>query len=129
SSGQAAAQDNRAHAVLVRVLGVLGGRFVIAGISVFIALQWSEMNSAARVVITLGSGVSAFVLAILAAREERFDKAATPLLLIAGLLEPIGMLVAFQEFGSGGDWRVAGLITFGTMTLQFGATSGLLRRS
>jgi hypothetical protein len=129
SSGQAPSQENRTHAVLVRVLGFLGGTFVFAGIGVFIALQWSEMNSAARVVVTLGSGLAAFVLAILATREERFDKASTPLLLIAGLLEPIGMLVAFQEFGSGGDWRVAGLITFGAMALQFGATSGLLRRS
>ena len=39
------------------------------------------------------------------------------------------MLVAFQEFGSGGDWRVAGLITSGAMTLQFGAVFGRLRRS
>jgi hypothetical protein len=49
--------------------------------------------------------------------------------LVAAALEPTGMLVAFDEFGSGGDWRVAGLITFGTITLQFGATFGLLRRS
>ena len=129
SSDQAAAQENRAQAVLVRVLGFLGGTFVFAGIGVFIALQWSGMNSAARVVVTLGSGLAAFVLAILANKEDRFNKAATPLLLIAALLEPIGMFVAFQEFGSGGDWRGAGLITFGVMTLQFGATFRLLRRS
>ena len=66
---------------------------------------------------------------MLASREERFEKAATPLLLIAAVLEPAGMLVAFQEFGSGGDWRVAGLITAGAMAVQFGATFGRLRRS
>ena len=124
-----AAEDNRARVVLVRVLGFLGGTFVFAGIGVFIALQWSQMNSAARVVVTLGSGLAAFVLAMLASREIRFDKVATPLLLIAAGLEPTGMLVAFQEFGSGGDWRVAGLITSGAMTLQFGAVFGRLRRS
>ena len=124
-----AAGDNRARVVLVRVLGFLGGTFVFAGIGVFIALQWSQMNSAARVVVTLGSGLAAFVLAMLASREIRFDKVATPLLLIAAGLEPTGMLVAFQEFGSGGDWRVAGLITSGAMTLQFGAVFGGLRRS
>ena len=124
-----AAGDNRARVVLVRVLGFLGGTFVFAGIGVFIALQWSQMNSAARVVVTLGSGLAAFVLAMLASREIRFDKVATPLLLIAAGLEPTGMLVAFQEFGSGGDWRVAGLITSGAMTLQFGAVFGRLRRS
>jgi hypothetical protein len=125
----ATAEESRGRVVAVRVLGFLGGTFVFAGIGVFIALQWAQMNSAARVVATLGSGLAAFVLAMLASREFRFDKATTPLLLIAAVLEPTGMLVAFREFGSGGDWRVAGLITSGAMTLQFGATFARLRRS
>jgi hypothetical protein len=121
--------ESRGRVVLVRVLGFLGGTFVFAGIGVFIALQWSGMNSAARVIVTLGSGAAAFALALLSNRDTRFDKAAAPLLLIAAALEPTGMLVAFQEFGSGGDWRLAGLITSGAMALQFGATFGALRRS
>ena len=125
----AAARESRGHAVLVRVLGFLGGTFVFAGIGVFIALQWSHMNSAARIVVTLGSGVAAFALAIIASREARFEKATAPLLLVAAALEPTGMLVAFQELGSGGDWRVAGLITSGAMAVQFGATFSVLRRS
>ncbi len=48
---------------------------------------------------------------------------------MAAALEPTGMLVAFNEYGSGGDWRWASLITSGTMALQFGAVFGLLRRS
>lgn len=118
-----------ARTVLVRVLGILGGTFVFAGIGVFIALRWSDMNSAARVVVTLGSGLAAFVLAMLSRREARFDKVTTPLFLIAAVLEPTGMLVAFQEFGSGGDWRVAGLITAGTMALQFAGTFRAVRQS
>jgi hypothetical protein len=111
------------------VLGFLGGTFVFAGIGVFIALQWDEMNSAARVIVTLGSGFTTFILGLLAAKDPRFEKAATPLLLMAAALEPTGMLVAFNEYGSGGDWRWASLITCGTMALQFGAVFGLLRRS
>jgi hypothetical protein len=129
--GQAPAppQDTRWRGVLVRVLGFLGGTFVFAGIGVFIALQWDDMNSAARVIATLGSGFVTFVLGLLAARDPRFEKAATPLLLMAAALEPTGMLVAFDEYGSGGDWRWASLITCATMALQFGAVFGLLRRS
>ena len=48
---------------------------------------------------------------------------------MAAALEPTGMLVAFDEYGAGGDWRWASLITCGTMALQFGAVFGLLRRS
>jgi hypothetical protein len=123
------AREHPARAVLVHVLGYLGGTFVFAGLGVFIATQWSGMNSTARVVVTLGSGVVAFVLAIVSNRDARFDKATTPLFLIAAVLEPTGMLVAFQEFGTGGDPRVAVLVTAGAMALQFGLTFGAVRRS
>ena len=123
------ASDTRWRDVIVTVLGVLGGTFVFAGVGVFIALQWDDMNSAARVVVTLGSGAAALVLAVLASRDPRFVKATTPLLLMAGALEPTGMMVAFDEFGSGGDWRLAVLAVCGTMALQFAGVFGHLRRS
>jgi hypothetical protein len=119
----------RGRGVLVHVLGALGGTFVFAGIGVFIALQWSDLNSAARVLVTLGSGLALFVLAWMAVRDRRFDKAATPLFLAAAALEPTGMLVAFDEFGSGGDWRWAALITTGVMSVQFVCAFAALTRS
>ncbi|MBA2306167.1 MAG: DUF2157 domain-containing protein [Acidobacteria bacterium] len=127
SSGGAGAR--RSQGVLVHVLGVLGGTFVFAGIGVFIALQWSDLNSAARVVVTLGSGLAAFVLAVLGTRDRRFEKAATPLFLAAAALEPTGILVAFEEFGSGGDWRWASLVMSGAMAAQFVLTFAALQRS
>lgn len=126
---RAAPQAPRARSVLVRVLGFLGGTFVFAGVGVFVALQWNAMNAPARVVATLGSGVALFLLGVLAARDARFEKASAGLLLAAALLQPMGMLVAFDEYGSGGDWRLASLATTGTMAAQFGLTFGSLRRS
>src|SRR5829696_921022 len=119
----------RRQGVLVHVLGVLGGTFVFAGVGVFIALQWSDLNSATRVLVTLGSGLVVFVLSVLGTRDARFEKAATPLFLAAAVLEPAGMFVAFAEFGSGGDWRLAGLVTFGAMAAQFGLTFAIAKRS
>jgi hypothetical protein len=119
----------RARGVLTRVLGYLGGTFVFAGIGVFVALQWDSMGPAARVIITLGSGVAACALALIAAGDARYERAATPLFLMAAALEPTGMLVAFSEYGTGGDWRWAGLITAGVMAIQFGAIFGALRQS
>jgi hypothetical protein len=124
-----AAGAKRRQGVLVRVLGFLGGIFVFAGIGVFIALQWEDLNSAARVVVTLGSGVAAFALAVLSAKDSRFEKASVPLFLVAAALEPTGMAVAFVEYGSGGDWRVATLIIAATMALQFGGAFASLRQS
>ena len=107
-----AAASPRGRGVLVRVLGFIGGTFVFAGVGVFVSLQWESMNSAARVVITLGSGMAAFVMAVLATRDARYEKAATPLFLMAAALQPTGLLVLFNEFGSGGDWRWASLVTW-----------------
>ena len=128
-STSSAAVAARGGGTLVHVLGVLGGTFVFAGIGVFIALQWSDLNSAARVLVTLGSGLAAFILSVLGTRDRRFEKAATPLMLVAAALEPVGMVVAFQEFGSGGDWRWASLITSGAMAAQFVLTFAALSRS
>jgi hypothetical protein len=119
----------RGRGAIVRVLGVLGGIFVCAGIGVFIALQWDGMSAPARVIVTLGTGLAAFVLASLARREPRFARAASPLYLAAAALEPVGMLVAFDEFGSGGDWRWASLATTGTMAVQFGLAFAVADRS
>jgi hypothetical protein len=122
-------RENRWRGVLVTVLGFLGGTFVFAGVGVFIALQWDSMNSAARVIVTLGSGLTALALAVLSARDLRFTKATTPLLLVGAALEPTGILVAFSEFGSGGDWRWAGLVTAGLMALQFAGLFASLQRT
>lgn len=121
--------ESRARTIVMRVLGYLGGTFVFAGVAAFIATQWDTMNSAARVIITLGPGVAACVLAVLSSRDERFEKAVAPLFLIAAVLEPAGMLVAFNEFGSGGDPRWAALVTAGAVAFQFGAIFGVLRQS
>lgn len=123
------AAEGPGRSVLVRALGYLGGTLVFAGIAAFIALQWDAMNSAARVIITLGPGIAAFALAVLSSRDLRFEKAAPALFLIAAALEPTGMLVAFNEFGSGGDARLAALATAGIVGLQFGAAFSALSRS
>ena len=123
------AASARGQRILVRVLGFLGGTFVFAGLGVFVATQWDDLNSAARVLVTLGSGIAALVLGIAARRDVRFEKVSAPFLLMAAVLEPTGMFVAFNEYGSGGDWRVANLITTGTMALQFAAVFASLKRS
>jgi len=106
-------------ALLTRVLSYIGGAFVFSGIAAFVALQWGEMNSVARVVITLGSGLALFILALSALHDSRFRNATVPLLLGAAALEPVGLMVAFDEFGGGGDAQVAAMLTAGTVAMQF----------
>ncbi|NQX89744.1 MAG: DUF2157 domain-containing protein [Halioglobus sp.] len=109
--------DHRSR-FLSGILGLLGGVFVFSGISIFIALNWDVMNTAARIISTLGSGLAVFIIALVAAEDERYVKARVPLYLIASALQPTGILVAIDEFSSGGDWHHAVLITAALMTFQ-----------
>ena len=104
--------------ILTRLFGYLGGIFVLAGLGVFITMQWEAMNAIARITVTLGSGMAAFVMALFAAADERWEKAATPLFLLAALMQPTGILVALDEFSSGGDERYAILLTSGVLLIQ-----------
>ena len=104
--------------LLGRILGYLGGIFIFAGLSIFTALNWDVMNTAARIIITLGSGLTVFVMALVASGDERYTRVKTPLYLIAAALQPVGILVAIDEFSSGGDWHYAVLLTAAIMVFQ-----------
>lgn len=102
--------------VLARVMGYLGGIFLFAGVAAFIAINWDSFSSVARVLVTLGVGLSIFLAAVALERDGRWPLMAAPAYLTAEVLQPTGMLVAFDEFGSGGDWRIAvGLTSFALM--------------
>ena len=64
-------EPDRRSQTIVRVLSYIGGTFIFAGIAAFVALQWDAMNALTRVIVTLGSGISFFVLALLAMQQKR----------------------------------------------------------
>ena len=70
---------------LARALAYIGGTFVLSGIAVFVGMQWQQMNSAERIIVTLGSGIAAFVLALLANGPAKRARFVTPLFLIAAI--------------------------------------------
>ncbi|HEY8518802.1 MAG TPA: DUF2157 domain-containing protein [Gammaproteobacteria bacterium] len=132
--GEAApeATDARAAArasALARLFAYVGATFVFAGVAIFIAIRWGRLDSAARVVATLGSGLAAFAMACAATRDARFEKAATPLFVIAAVLEPFGILVALDEYASGDDWRYAVLAACFAVGAQQLAVFAALRRT
>jgi hypothetical protein len=107
--------------LLPRLFAYLGGTFIFAGVCVFIGINWEEMNTAARIIVTLGSGLAVFTMGLAAASRTRFEKAATPLFLIAAFLQPTGIIVALDELSRGSNWHYAGLLTTGVMAVQQGA--------
>ena len=111
-----------ASSVLSKLLGYIGGIFVFAGIGVFISMYWNDFGSVARVIVTLGVGLVAFLMGLACLYDKKYERAGTPLFLIASLLQPTGILVMLQEYSSGGNYRHGILFMAGYMLIQQGAT-------
>lgn len=117
------AQANKTSpSVLSQLFGFIGGIFVFAGIGVFISMYWDDFDSTARVLVTLGTGLVAFIMALVCLTDKRYERAATPLFLIAALLQPTGILVMLNEYSSGGDVRHGLLFMATYMLIQQAAT-------
>lgn len=111
-------QEGAGSSVAARVFGTIGGLFIVAGIAAFVALQWEHFGSAVRVLVTLGTGMALFVSAITLLRQRNALWVAQPFLALAQMLQPTGMMVAFNEYGGGGDTDVAYAIVAALMTIQ-----------
>ena len=96
-------QAERATGILAKILAYLGGIFVLAGIAIFIGMQWDQFNSSVRVLVTLGAGFSIYLFALMTLTDARFAKVTTPMLLIAALLQPTGIVVMLNEYSRGGE--------------------------
>ncbi|MCK5384023.1 MAG: DUF2157 domain-containing protein [Alphaproteobacteria bacterium] len=96
----------------------IGGAFIFAGIAIYVGLVWDELPSAARVIITFGSGLVAFILGLAALTDERFIRASTPLFLISAFMQPGGLVVFLNEYFEGGDETLAIMFITGTLSVQ-----------
>ena len=119
----------RSSGTLSRVFGYLGGTFVFVGLAIYIGMRWDDLGSVGRVILTLGPGFCAFVLALVCTTNEAFAGATLPLFLIAALVQPTGILVMMKEFSQGGDPAYGVLFMNMIMVIQQGCAFWALRRT
>lgn len=118
------------NGIIGRLFSYIGGVLVFCGIGLLISFIWDDIGSAQRVIVTFGSGLAAFILGIAAIRTSKGEKAATPLFLISGLMQPTGLFVFLDEYmPQSGDVMLAALFIFSTMAMQQGAAFYALRRT
>jgi len=97
----------------------IGAIFILSGLCIYIGEHWNEMNSSARIIITLGSGISLFIFAICVSSNAKNEKVITPLFMLAAVFETVGMFVAIHElFPNVIDFHYPSLVVFGTMYIQ-----------
>ena len=127
--GKETDRAQRSSSVISRIFAYLGGIFLFVGLGIFVAMRWDELGPAGRVLLTLGPGLCLFVLALVCTTDARLDAAATPLFLVAGLVQPTGILVMLREYGRGGEVAHAVLFMSLVMLVQQGCTFWARRRT
>jgi len=120
---------DRTSGIVSRLFAYLGGIFVFVGLGIFVGMRWDELGPAGRVLLTLGPGLCLFVLALVCTTDARLDAAATPLFLVAALVQPVGILVMLEEYGRGGEPEHAVLLMSLVMLVQQGCTFWARRRT
>lgn len=104
---------------LINLMAYLGAAFIFGGLGLFIAMQWDSLDSLSRVIITLGPGITTFILGMICCYDARFIRAATPLFLKAAILQPIGMFTYLGEYVDGNDQQLGAMLVFGIVAIQF----------
>lgn len=120
----------KSKSIVSKLLNYLGGIFIFSGVAILTNLIWDDIGSAQRVILTFGIGIVVFVLGIISCKDSRFEKAATPLFLIAALLLPTGLFVFLDEYiPHGQDPVLAAILIFGTLAAQFALVFYALKRT
>jgi hypothetical protein len=123
--GQGGASSDLPHKGLnlnyARILGFIGGLIVFLGVIFLVSLFWGDMSDVVQVLVTLGSGVVAYLTGslLMQALDQKFVGASVHL--IGGLLMPIGIIVWMTKiFPSPVDGRPVILAFLGAFGLLFG---------
>ncbi len=87
------------HLSVSKILYTIGSLVVIIGIVVLVTENWNVLNSLARVVITLGSGVALYVAGVLFSRREDTQYVSGAFMFMSAVLIPIGISVSLYEGG------------------------------
>lgn len=120
--GGAENKEKRDSNIIGRVFNYIGGILVFAGLCIFVGMFWESFGSVTKILVTLGTGFAAFLFALAAMDDAKYDRAATPLLIIAALFQPAGIFVMLDEFSSGGKPEHGILFMAALMIIQQGAT-------
>jgi hypothetical protein len=95
--GQGQVTVRREHVGLAEILYYIGGAIVFIGIVVLVAQQWDSLSNFSQILVTLGSGIAAYVTGLLLTRYPQTRGVGTAFYFISALLLPLGLAVTFDQ--------------------------------
>jgi len=81
------------------ILYYIGGAIVFLGIVTMLFQNWSVINFATKILITLGSGIGAYVVGFIFNRNKKTAAMSSVFFLISALTTPIGFWLIFDQVG------------------------------
>lgn len=88
-----------ARVSIAQILYAVGGLVVVMGIFTMVWQSWDFLGSLVRILVSLGSGIVAYVVGALLHRAKRYDGVSQAFFLISGAVMPTGLAVALYEAG------------------------------
>lgn len=87
------------QATLEQIFYYLGGAIIFIGISILIGQHWASLNFFTRLMATLGSGITAYIVGALLQSYRNFAPIGQAFFLISALVLPLGCYVICQHYG------------------------------
>jgi len=109
------------------ILSYIGGVIIFLGITFLIRQNWITLNSAAKILASLGSGIAFYIAGIMLEKETCFRITGHVFFLVSALLLPLGISVVFLVAGLGGEKYIGRVIMPGILLVTYLLSYRVLR--
>lgn len=113
------AQRKPPSLLVQRLFAYLAALAFLASIAIFFSLKGEEWGAYFRTVFLVGSGLSFFAAALSIVGQEKLEVLFNPLLLVSGVLLPVGLGFFLADFFEGGNPDLAACIICAVVGGQF----------
>ncbi|MEO6077221.1 MAG: hypothetical protein ABIP54_00355 [Candidatus Andersenbacteria bacterium] len=113
----------------INILYFIGGLIIFIGIILFVHQQWNILNTPARIAVSLGSGIAAYIAALLISRTKGFVGVSSAFYFIFNLLTPTGLYITLHEYNYASDLLSASTIIYALMFIATSASIFITKQS
>ena len=114
---------------LATILSYIGGAIILVGITIYFGQQWSYLNDAVKLLLTLGFGILLYLAGFIFYRDSRTHIASFGIFFIAFSLIPFGLYLLFDIIGFNTDKILTNIILSLLLSVVSIATLLLLRHT
>lgn len=111
------------------LLTYIGGGIVFAGIAIFIWQNWFNLDFGTKVAITLGAGITSYILGLFLYQTKRTEIIGHGFFLISSLTLSIGLWVIFQHWATDSSLYSLQILISATMLVLYLSTALILRKN